>query len=1380
MPAPLMSACLSLVGGILFLNGTNVIAQSTVTTLTDANNGHAGYVDGNTFSKAQFNNAAGLALDPSEQNLFVADSLNNAVRWVTQIGDKANSMTYSAYVSTNGVNCPVDIAIDNNTNIYVLNRGNGKNGSILKFNGFYYLNYGIKWPSATNATILANLTNATAITLDSAGNLYATINSNMVVLVGLNSYVTVGIITNSGTSLRGITVRQDGMIALTDAGNNGIWLMDPANTNLTGNSTELTGFNGAGDVLGPPGFAAFNRPEKITKAGNNYLVVADYNNNKVKVIDASGTVTRLFGVSSSYWNYNYYPGWADGTVNPIESSDTVQARSPYGVVMASDGTVYDTENYYQLLRMATGTGLPSLPPPPPAAPVLWSATPSYGQVILSWSTVSGAASYNVKWSPSPGGPYTTIATSSSTSYTDTTVVNGTTNYYVVSAINSGGVEGPDSAEISAVVPIPPPATPIIGWFDLEGNAQSGFSTKLHPVSGAPFITHNDLNLAIDPNTGSINSGVSTYYTTDGSYPSATNSSSSTPPPYSDGQPSAQPLPVPATPDLTVKAMNVNAGGNSAVATAEFIYQVGNPVISGTNAAQFTVSDITSGTYFVYTTDGSDPTTNANATVVGPVTGTNGITLSLQFPPNSNSMTFQVVGKRPNYLDSAVVAQTFSITNFAANTISFGFGNGEASSDFVAASGQTFYAPVTLTTLPNTKIYSLQFNITVTNNGVGPAINNAFGFQSMLLKPDPNNPGYYITIPPAMFNGTSLSSLEFTNSSLGLLGVGWLERATKTNLYDTKSQTLVSFSEAHDDLFPNSAQPFGVILGGYALHIPSSATNGQQYQIQIGRPSATDDGIGAPGSSVYIVAPTNGTLAGGLPLNALKLVTVGQRKYIAGSVYPFRWFNAGDFGSSNIVNADVEQVFQSAVYSLNYPPEGSDLFDAMDSCGNIGVLDGNTGYYTNTAIYPYHFTYSTTNTTYIYTNNILINTASQVFTNTADIYVDTTSISAAYADTAIYYTSSNVTTNTTNLTTVYYFPNQYVPNLFDGNDTNINQIAFGDGKLDVCDVYVTYRRSLDPSLYWFSRFWTNGERVAEIVPNVSPQVQSQMVTSTVSTSMQPATSTVSTTPPQVNFSAGDIQGSAGQTVQVPIYANILGSYPLRVLMLNLTVSPLDGSPALTNAVQFTPNTALGSPYTTDSVGNGNYAAVWLNSTIAGLTGNAIIGTLTVTIPATASTNSAYAVHFDHASASPNGLATFPDQTLTGLITLSSRTNSSYGDGIPDSWRLRWFGTVNNYLSVSNACPSGDGINNWMKYVAGVDPNVANDFPSTKAKTPVPAGYTAAIHWPTVDGKKYVIMRSSSLFEGSWTAISTNTGTGEDMEFDDNSPGATKFYRVRILP
>ena len=348
-------------------------------------------------------------------------------------------------------------------------------------------------------------------------------------------------------------------------------------------------------------------------------------------------------------------------------------------------------------------------------------------------------------------------------------------------------------------------------------------------------------------------------------------------------------------------------------------------------------------------------------------------------------------------------------------------------------------------------------------------------------------------------------------------------------------------------------------------------------------------------------------------------------------------------------------------------------------------------------------------------------------------------------------------------------------LFDGNDTSINQIAFGDGVLDVCDVYVTFRRSLDPSLVWFQRYWNNGQRVAQFVSNVASHMASK------GSPVQTKSALVASANAQVNFTAVDVQGSAGQTVQVPINATVFGSYPLRVLMLNLTVTPLDGSPALTVPVQFTQSASvLGSPLTTDSDGNGNFSAVWLNSTNAGLTGTATIGTLAITIPPSANSNAAYAVHFDHASASPNGLAAFPKQALTGLLTTSSRTNSYYNDGIPDSWRLRWFGTIYNVLSISNACPSGDGINNWKKYVAGVDPNAANDFPSVNPKKPVPAGSTTAIHWPTVSGVQYVVQRSTGLFNGAWTAISTNTGTGTDMEYDDTYTGAVKFYRVLILP
>lgn len=887
-----------------------------------------------------------------------------------------------------------------------------------------------------------------------------------------------------------------------------------------------------------------------------------------------------------------------------------------------------------------------------------------------------------------------------------TVYSSETLYNDIRGILSTGFSQPPP-------PVPAPA-PQIGWVDFT--LPPLVVSILHP--GSSFVFNNDVTIAI------LGTGDSQIYYTYGDtalaslIPDPTPTNGTTAPFYQDGVPAGlvPPSIISPQPDVTVKAVGVNPGSPiSSVVQARFQFVTANPLISGNNAAQFTISDITANAHLYYTLDGSDPS-STNGVDLGTVASPTNV-WAVGFPILTNTL-FKVRAFHNNYQPSAVVSTSFSPANFVANIISFGFASGEASSDFVGSPGQTFYAPVTLTTLPGTLMYSLQFNITVTTNGAatnaGPAVTGGFGFQSMLMKPLPPDTNFppgvqlYTSIPPMMFVGGGFTNLVTTNLLSHLLGVGWLERYTQTNLYNTLSQDLIKFSMAHDDLFPNSQQPNGVIVGGYGFQIPGAAQPGQQYQIQIGRPSATDDGVGAPGSAVYIATPTNGALAGG-SINALKVVTVGQRKYLVGDAYPFRWFNAGDFGDTNLNNADVEQVFESAIYHFNDPPAGSDFFDSMDSCG-VTYIDNGNGYLENSGI---------------------------------------------AANTSV---------------------------LFDGNNTTINQIAFGDGgPLDVCDVYVTFRRSLDPSLTYFRRFWTNGVLVAETTANEfhplalgktsldnGPQKQSLGGSNSI------------TNQPKVNFTAGDVQGSAGQVVQIPITAQVFGSYPLRVLMLNLSVDPLDGSPALTTAVQFTPSAALGQPAFTSSKGNGNYAAAWLDNTIGGITNLGTIGTLTITIPATATGNSTYAIHFDHASGSPNGIASFPEKTQTGLITLSSRTNSTYGDGIPDSWRLRYFGTANNLLSQGTADADGDGFNNLHEYIAGTDPLDKNSNLRVGNSLEANQAGDCAIHWPSVFGKQYVIERSANLFAPAWTPVSTNNGTGTEMEIHDSSGGNTRFYRVRVLP
>ena len=1197
----------------LLLAGARLAAMPTVNTIGGGPS--AGYVDGDTFAISRFNTPAGLALDKTSSLLYVADRGNNVVRQLDLAGNQ--TISFASY----GINAPVGVAVDDSGNVFVLNHGNGSNGTIVEYDVFGdYL-----------GVMASGLVNAQGMALDILGNIYVTVQNNTVLQIAPGGFQTViAVVPVANTLLRGITIMDSGFLAVCDFNNNGIYTVDPS----SGDVEPLTGFNGAGDHFGTKPYVKFNQPYGIAAAGNGFLVVSDYGNNRVKVVDSTGTVTNLYGVNSAYWvtGSGTYPGWADGTVCRgdlfYNATGCAESRLPVGVAFANDGTVYTTEDYYHLVRKVTATGLPQHPPP-----------------------------------------------------------------------------------------LPPVPAPAIGWVDYTLPPNEIVSVLR---TAQPFVFNNDVVIAIQGTDGTethYTAGVTPVGIDTIPDPSATDGS--TPPPYHDGMfPYQVPASlVPAGPDITVKAIGVQAGRpSSLVVSARFQFKAANPVITGENAALFTLSDQTTNAQMWYTVDGSDPEIDG-ATSIGPIVS--GTTLSLNA---TSDLLFKVRAFRGQYQDSDIISKTFSADTFVPNSISFGFSSGEASSDFIASPGQLFYAPVTLRPVSGTKMYSLQFNLVVTNAGPnpGPAVApGAFNFVSMLEKPIPGvTPVVYETIPPLMFAAYAANppppseltnydnlplpfvNMTFVDSINNLMGVGWLERFTHTNLYDTTKQDLIKFSQAHDTLFDEANGK--VVVGGYAFKVPENAQPGQTYQIQIGRPSATSDGVGAPGSSVLITALTNGSLTAGTE-NSIKIVTAGQRKYTVGDCAPFRWFNAGDFGDTNLDSSDVMQVFQSAIYGNNYPPPGSDFFDSMDSCGAMYVQS------------PSGYLVKDTNIT----------------------------------DTA-----------TLNL-------------LFDGNDTTINQIAFGDGNLDVCDVYVTFRRSLDPSLTWFRRFWTNGVLGAEFAANQPPVPQGVQP---VPQGVQPLT-----VAPAVKFGASDIRATAGQTLQIPITAQIAGSYPLRVLMLNLSVNPLDGSPALTAPVQFSPNPALGKPTLTSSQGNGNYAATWLNSTIAGLSSNAVLGTLTVTIPAGASANAAYAVHFDHASASPNGLASFARTTTTGLITLADRSASSFNDGIPDSWRLRYFGSIYNLLSQSSADADGDGANNWQEYIAGTDPtDPKSSLQVSTHQAAAQQNQDCVVHWPSVSGKTYVIERSDSLFAPTWTPVSTVTGTGTDMEFHDTNGGAVRFYRVQVAP
>jgi hypothetical protein len=838
--------------------------------------------------------------------------------------------------------------------------------------------------------------------------------------------------------------------------------------------------------------------------------------------------------------------------------------------------------------------------------------------------------------------------------------------------------------LQTTTPQPPVETPELGY--ITANTVSGTVVSVFNalVNGGTYVFNNAQIMAIvaDPASQTYLTNVTTSSdpfnqvspVPGPGWETATvynNQNDVFPPP--PGQVYGFPLSGMPTNDTIYLYSSAPGRASSIVVSNQLQFITATPTILGNNGANVIVTDATTNpaVLMYYTLDGSTPTTSS----FGPVT--NGETLPII---NSNAV-LSVFAVAPGFAPSGSVSAQLETSNFVGNEMTLGFAAGEASSAFIASAGQHFYAPVTMSLLPGTTMYSLQMNLFATNFPGSPPINsNSLRFDSFLMQ-FVTIAGTQVLVPiepaivPLFNNGT------FTNTGENLLGVGWVERYPATNLYNTTKQDLIKYSQAHDITFTEDGGQIEV--GSFSFLVPSNAANGQTYSLAVGSPSGVT--YFPPGRqdpvAVFISSVTNGSLTRG-PMNSIKTVTVGSAQYLVGDAFPFRWFNAGDFGDGFLLNDDVVEVFQSAIYGYNTPPNTSDYFNTMDSS------DG----------------------------------------------------------------SDN--------------------NLYDGNDTAINNIKFGDGILAVDDVYVTFRRSLDPSLTNYVRYWSNGVLTARAVPTTAfiPQPQTPATPKTPHPKAD-------ITPQSITVSADQVQASGSSTIQVPIRITSSSSYPARVLMFNVDVVPLDGSPALSNNVNFVPNGAIGLPMYTSSKSPGNYGAAWLDSTVAGITGSGVVGMLNITLPPEATANSSYQIHFEHFSASPNGVALFHTTLQDGLVTGSDRSASSWGDGIPDSWRLLYFGSVSNALSAAALDPDGDGASNWQEFIAGTNPNDATSVFQITASTLNDTGFT--LQWPSVPDKTYTVESSPTLGPANWSVIATNlVGNGQPMQWSDTNSSTANFYQVQV--
>jgi len=117
-----------------------------------------------------------------------------------------------------------------------------------------------------------------------------------------------------------------------------------------------------------------------------------------------------------------------------------------------------------------------------------------------------------------------------------------------------------------------------------------------------------------------------------------------------------------------------------------------------------------------------------------------------------------------------------------------------------------------------------------------------------------------------------------------------------------------------------------------------------------------------------------------------------------------------------------------------------------------------------------------------------------------------------------------------------------------------------------------------------------------------------------------------------------------------------------------------------------------------------------------------------------------------------------------------------DGLPDWWRLQYFGSLVSAAGAPDADPDGDGVSNLGEWEAGTNPTNAASVLRLSVSSLSPPHPTLA--FPTVVGKRYAVEKTASV-PGGWTEVTNDiVGTGSNLTVVLPIQSVQQFFRVSL--
>src|ERR1019366_5909839 len=349
------------------LNGTNLPNTIITTVAGNGANTYAG--DGGQATNASVGNAPGVAAAPNG-SFLIADRFNNRIRQVNTNGiiitvAGTNNIGFAGdggAANLARLNRPYGVALDLWGNYSVADTGNNRilkvdtNGVISTVAGSGTAGFDGDGAAATNTALNA----PSGVAVDAAGNLFiADYGNNRVRKVDAAGVISTIAGTNSAgfagdgglavnsklSSPQGVAVDSTGNLFIADYGNNRIRRVD-----ASGNITTFAGTNSSG-YLGDGGAATntrLNLPTGVAVDPSGYVMIADCNNNRIRQVSPSGIISTVAGNGSTA-----YSGDGDAPTN-------ASLYQPFGLTVEAAGSLLIADQNHSRIRRVTLGRVPTL------------------------------------------------------------------------------------------------------------------------------------------------------------------------------------------------------------------------------------------------------------------------------------------------------------------------------------------------------------------------------------------------------------------------------------------------------------------------------------------------------------------------------------------------------------------------------------------------------------------------------------------------------------------------------------------------------------------------------------------------------------------------------------------------------------------------------------------------------------------------------------------------------------------------------------------------------------------------------------------------------------------------------------------------------------